>query len=151
MSKIRKPNGLNSKNCRLDCYAYACNLNKPQDYVGQIAGYEDKEFFSKEELVERLIADLMEEDIYVRQSSFEEITSDWEWKVCMFIVNTTSKDDFDYHFMREDQPRRWSHKFRRQKPKTTDLCGVTITDPRLAQINEKYNYSFVGFFILCPL
>ena len=69
----------------------------------------------------------------------------------MFIVNTTSKDDFDYHFMREDQPRRWSHKFRGQKPKTTDLCWVTITDPRLAQINAKYNYSFVGFFILCPL
>lgn len=151
MGKIKKPNGLHPKKRRLDCYAYACNLNKPQDYVGQIAGYEDKDVFSKEEVIERLIADMLEEDVYVREASYEETPSDWEWKICIFSVDTTDENEYDYHFLREDQPRRWLHKFRGQKPKTTDFEGITITDPRFAQINEKFNYSFVGFFILCPL
>lgn len=151
MGKIKKPNGLHPKKRRLDCYAYACNLNKPQDYVGQIAGYEDKDVFSKEEVIERLIADMLEEDVYVREASYEETPSDWEWKICIFSVDTTDENEYDYHFLREDQPRRRSHKFRGQKPKTTDFEGITITDPRFAQINEKFNYSFVGFFILCPL
>lgn len=84
MGKIKKPNGLHPKKRRLDCYAYACNLNKPQDYVGQIAGYEDKDVFSKEEVIERLIADMLEEDVYVREASYEETPSDWEWKICIF-------------------------------------------------------------------
>lgn len=75
MGKIKKPNGLHPKKRRLDCYAYACNLNKPQDYVGQIAGYEDKAVFSKEEVIERLIADMLEEDVYVREASYEETPS----------------------------------------------------------------------------
>ena len=119
MGKIKKPNGLHPKKRRLDCYAYACNLNKPQDYVGQIAGYEDKDVFSKEEVIERLIADMLEEDVYVREASYEETPSDWEWKICIFSVDTTDENEYDYHFLREDQPRRWSHKFRGQKPKTT--------------------------------
>lgn len=151
MGKLRKPTGLNPKNRRLDCYAYACNLNKPQDYIGQIAGYEDKDVFSKEEVIERLIADMIEKYVYVREASYEETTSDWEWKICLFVVETADEEEYDYHFMREDNPRRWSHKFRGEKPKTTDLRGITITDPRLAEINENYEYSFVGFFILCPL
>ena len=151
MGKIKKPNGLHPKKRRLDCYAYACNLNNPKDYVVHIAGYEDKDVFSKEEVIERLIADMLEEDVYVREASYEETPSDWEWKICIFSVDTTDENEYDYHFLREDQPRRWSHKFRGQKPKTTDFEGITITDPRFAQINEKFNYSFVGFFILCPL
>lgn len=109
MGKIKKPNGLHPKKRRLDCYAYACNLNKPQDYVGQIAGYEDKDVFSKEEVIERLIADMLEEDVYVREASYEETPSDWEWKICIFSVDTTDENEYDYHFLREDQPRRWSH------------------------------------------
>lgn len=73
MRSIKKPIGLNPTERRLDCYAYACNLNKPQDYVGQIAGYEDKGIFSKKEVIERLIADMTEEDIYVREASYEEL------------------------------------------------------------------------------
>jgi len=148
---IRKPNGLNPKNRRLDCYAYACNLNKPQDYIGQIAGYEDKDVFSKEEVIERLIADMIEKDVYVREASYEETTSDWEWKICLFVVETEDEEEYDYHFMREDNPRRWSHKFRGKKPTDKDISGTTITDPRLAEVSLTYNYSFVGFFILCPL
>lgn len=72
MRSIKKPIGLTPTERRLDCYAYACNLNKPQDYIGQIAGYEDKDVFSKEEVIERLIADMTEEDIYVREASYEE-------------------------------------------------------------------------------
>lgn len=94
---------------------------------------------------------MTEEDIYVREASYEETPSDWEWKICLFVVDTGNKEEYDYHFMREDKPRRWSHKFRGEKPKTTDLRGITITDPRLAEINKNYDYSFVGFFILCPL
>lgn len=67
MRSIKKPIGLTPTERRLDCYAYACNLNKPQDYVGQIAGYEDKGIISKKEVIERLIADMTEEDIYVRK------------------------------------------------------------------------------------
>lgn len=151
MVSIRKPNGLNPKNRRLDCYAYACNLNKPQDYIGQIAGYEDKDVFSKEEVIERLIADMIEKDVYVREASYEETTSDWEWKICLFVVETEDEEEYDYHFMREDNPRRWSHKFRGKKPTDKDISGTTITDPRLAEVSLTYNYSFVGFFILCPL
>ena len=80
MRSIKKPIGLTPTERRLDCYAYACNLNKPQDYIGQIAGYEDKDVFSKEEVIERLIADMTEEDIYVREASYEETPSDWEWR-----------------------------------------------------------------------
>ena len=151
MGKIKKPNGLHPKKRRLDCYAYACNLNKPQDYVGQIAGYEDKDVFSKEEVIERLIADMLEEDVYVREASYEETPSDWEWKICIFSVDTTDENEYDYHFLREDQPRRWSHKFRGKKPTDKDIYGATITDPRLAEVSLRYNYKFVGFFILCPL
>ncbi len=151
MGSIRKPTGLNPKNRRLDCYAYACNLNKPQDYIGQIAGYEDKDVFSKEEVIERLIADMIEKDVYVREASYEETTSDWEWKICLFVVETEDEEEYDYHFMREDTPRRWSHKFRGKKPTDKDISGTTITDPRLAEVSLTYNYSFVGFFILCPL
>lgn len=151
MGKLRKPTGLNPKNRRLDCYAYACNLNKPQDYIGQIAGYEDKDVFSKEEVIERLIADMIEKDVYVREASYEETTSDWEWKICLFVVETEDEEEYDYHFMREDNPRRWSHKFRGKKPTDKDISGTTITDPRLAEVSLTYNYSFVGFFILCPL
>lgn len=151
MGKIRKPNGLNPKNRRLDCYAYACNLNKPQDYVGQIAGYEDKGVFSKQELVERFIADMLEKDIYVREASYEETPSDWEWKICLFVVDTDNEEEYDYHFMREDNTRRWSHKFRGKKPTDKDISGATISDPRLAEVSLTYNYSFEGFFILCPL
>lgn len=119
--------------------------------LGKSPVNEDKDVFSKEEVIERLIADMLEEDVYVREASYEETPSDWEWKICIFSVDTTDENEYDYHFLREDQPRRWSHKFRGQKPKTTDFEGITITDPRFAQINEKFNYSFVGFFILCPL
>ena len=107
MRSIKKPIGLTPTERRLDCYAYACNLNKPQDYIGQIAGYEDKDVFSKEEVIERLIADMTEEDIYVREASYEETPSDWEWKICLFVVDTGNKEEYDYHFMREDKPRRW--------------------------------------------
>lgn len=151
MGKIRKPNGLNPNNRRLDCYAYACNLKKPQDYVGQIAGYENKYVFSKEEVIERLIADMLEEDVFVREASYEETPSDWEWKICLFVADTEAKEEYDYHFMREDKPRRWSHKYRGKKPTDKDIYGTTITDPRLAEVSLTYNYSFVAFFILCPL
>ena len=98
-----------------------------------------------------MIADMTEEDIYVREASYEETPSDWEWKICLFVVDTGNKEEYDYHFMREDRPRRWSHKFRGKKPTDKDIYGATITDPRLAEVSLRYNYKFVGFFILCPL
>lgn len=154
MKKLKKPTGFNPDNYPVkeaDCYAYAINFDKSIDYVGKIAGFKNKNYFSKEEIINRLISDMEKMNVFVRESSYEEELSEWEWKICVFYVKNGQNDEYDYHFMREDQKGRWSHKFRNKKPTDKDMDLQTIIDPRLAIINRRYNYSFVGFFALCPL
>ena len=154
MGRIRKPNGFNPEEYvwrNNDCYAYATNLKRPMDYIGDISGYKNKAHFSKEELIERLVSDMEKENVYVYETNFEQEPSDWEWKIAVFSVETSRKEKYDYHFMREDSNGRWSHKFRGEKPTDKDLDGIKIVDPRLATINKRYEYIFIGFFMLCPL
>ena len=72
------------------------------DYIGCISGYKNKAHFSKEELIERLVSDMEKENVYVYETNYEQEPSDWEWKIAIFSVETSRKEKYDYHFMRED-------------------------------------------------
>lgn len=127
-----------------NCYMYALNYRKRKlDDVGKISGLESKDYYDDEELIERLIKDCQVLGLDIRKSTYYEETKEGEWKIALF--STHDIEGYDFHFMREDECNRWSHKFRNKYPKKVDKSHVTIIDPREADIG---NYDFVSFFIL---
>ena len=55
-------------------------------------------------------------------------------------LSEDQKEDYDYHFMREDSHNSWSHKFRDEYPKRTDFKGKKIIDPRIADIGVLFSF-----------
>ena len=144
MRKIKRIDGFKPMdwNPKCSCYDYAINYPEPINYVGELSGFSgDIKSLTNEELFERLFCDMECLGIKIRKAKYNTKCRKREWKIAVFV----EEGDYDYHFMREDSHNSWSHKFRDEYPKRTDLIGRIITDPRKAAI---WKYEFVCFFIL---
>lgn len=120
---------------KANCYMYVLNYRGPHE-LGDI-GFSENEigYYDNDILVERLYQDMESLGIKIREANYQDIVEEEEWKIAVFS-NENMSIDFDFHFMREDEPKRWSHKFRWELPKKTDFSNTRIIDPRIADVRE---------------
>lgn len=133
-----------------NCYLYAISLlyDTPKLDPGEIAGLERKDYYSDEELVERVIADMNSMGLDFRESSLGEFVEDWtcSWKIAILNCETNSAN-YDYHFLREDRNMVWSQKFSDTQHATEyDEKYKLISNP--AEAKYSYNYHLVGYYVI---
>jgi len=134
-----------------NCYAYALNcpvkgnMSEKFNYVGAISGhkYNRKHHYTQEEFMLALNSDIKSLGRTLKESSLEEDVPKGFQKICVFLQIT--EDYCDFHFMREDHDKYWSHKRGwYSRPTNLDSNGGRITDPSNA-FNTKYR--FIGYFV----
>lgn len=134
------------------CYFYAINYMIPLKEnidVGEIGGIRPELYYTDFELIRRLYADMKALHAEIRRSSLEEVAGIREWKIAMFNSQSHNFEEYDYHFMREERPGLWSHKFVNVLPDTRDNNDDIIVDPRYADLTgSEVKYEFVDFFML---
>lgn len=128
---------------KTNCYMYAINYqkdNKPRD-VGELSGNLIKDYYTIDEIKERLFKDMKMLNIEIKKATYEDECLENGWKIALFY----REEDGDFHFLREDYHNRWSHKTKGRKPSNKDYSNATIIDPRWANLME---YEFVEFYKL---
>ena len=106
MRKIKRIDGFKPMDWNLECscYDYAINYPEPINYVGEFSGFSgEQESYTNEELFERLFCDMKCLGIKIRKAKYNTKCRKREWKIALFV----QKEDYDYHFMREDSHNSW--------------------------------------------
>ena len=142
---ISMPTGFNPSEWsrKTNCYMYAINYqkdNNPRD-VGELSGNLIKDYYTVDEIKERLFEDMKMLNMEIKKATYEEECLENEWKIALFY----REEDGDFHFLREDYHNRWSHKTKGRKPSNKDYSNATIIDPRWANLMD---YKFVEFYKL---
>lgn len=106
-----------------NCYSHAIGSTvcyKKLHRVGAISGKKkiDQEFFSEEEIIQLLYQDLKVLDLKIERSSEDEEIDSNQYKIALFIKRYADNKIHDYHFLRFDDTKGWSEKFRGQLPIT---------------------------------
>ena len=125
-----------------NCYSYAMGstvscLNLYR--VGAISGIKPLEepYFSTGEIIKLLYEDFREIDLTIERSSEEEVISENQYKIALFVKVYADNQIHDFHFARFEEGR-WSEKFRWQLPRD---IGTSL--------ENKYNFwpwRLVGIF-----
>jgi hypothetical protein len=125
-----------------NCYSYAMGstvscLNLYR--VGAISGRKPLEepYFSTGEIIKLLYEDFKEIDLTIERSSEEEVISENQYKIALFVKVYADNKIHDFHFTRFEDGR-WSEKFRWQLPRD---IGTSL--------KNEYNYwpwRLVGIF-----
>lgn len=125
-----------------NCYSYAIGSTYPclELYrIGAICGKKeiDKNFSSKEEIVELLYEDLKVLKLKIEKSSKDEKINSNQYKIALFVQIYADNKIHDYHFLRFDE-NGWSEKYKGEFPRKLEdnLMGKYTNWP----------WSFVGFF-----
>lgn len=128
---ISMPTGFNPSEWsrKTNCYMYAINYqkdNNPRD-VGELSGNLIKDYYTVDEIKERLFEDMKMLNMEIKKATYEEECLENEWKIALFY----REEDGDFHFLREDYHNRWSHKTKGRKPSNKDYSNATIIDRSL--------------------
>lgn len=125
-----------------NCYSYAMGstvscLNLYR--VGAISGIKPLEepYSSAGEIIKLLYEDFREIDLTIERSSEEEVISENQYKIALFVKVYADNKIHDFHFTRFEDGR-WSEKFRWQLPRD---IGTSL--------KNEYNYwpwRLVGIF-----
>lgn len=125
-----------------NCYSYAMGstvscLNLYR--VGAISGIKPLEepYSSAGEIIKLLYEDFREIDLTIERSSEEEVISENQYKIALFVKVYADNQIHDFHFTRFEDGR-WSEKFRWQLPRD---IGTSL--------KNEYNYwpwRLVGIF-----
>lgn len=100
-----------------NCYSHALGATFPelQLYrVGAISNNKpiDEKYTSIEEIKEFLFLDCKELQLEIQESSLEEVISDDEHKIALFVKVWANGQIADYHFWRYDNDLLWNEKWR---------------------------------------
>ena len=130
-----------------NCFAYAFNVNDPQQIKkcknencdipfhqpGMASGYE-KFKSGKSKTCPNMSARLFGDNYNVKMTTFTEKCPVGTSKIALIV-----DEDEDYHFLRQDSNKMWSHKPGARKVTNLDASGKKIYDPALADYNYKKN------------
>jgi len=122
--------------CKNNCYNYACNIQtNTLAQPGQAGGYVPSE---------------IDCDEYTKGAKFDglkEISYDESCIKCCYKVALVIWPGVDFHWYRQDDNGKWSHKPGITAARETDNSGNPIFDPRTAD-NGPYT-EFCGYFCVC--
>lgn len=128
-----------------NCFAYAFNVNDPEQMSkckdkncnipfhqpGMASGYEK---FKSEKIktCPNMSARLFGDNYNVKMTTFKDKCPVGTSKIALIV-----DEDEDYHFLRQDSNKMWSHKPGARKVTDLDASGKKIYDPALADYNYK--------------
>lgn len=120
-----------------NCYSYALGVFEDIDFLrpGEISEMEYKSVYTDEELLERVISDLIALGLEVTVSNGEEIIDDeYSWKIA--VLNGVVDGNYlgyDYHFLKQGRNQKWFHKHPYdQCPTQYDSRNKVIENPETA-------------------
>ncbi len=135
-NEYNSTNVINHTNCF--SHAIGSTLSCLELYrVGAICGRKDIEadYFSVEEIVDLLFADLSALDLKIEPSFIGDIMNSNQYQIALFVKIYADHKIHDYHFFRNDSYG-WSEKWRTYKPRMMD--GF--------QMLNYFPWNFVGIF-----
>ena len=140
-----------------NCFAYAYNINdkeqmakckekdcnQPFPQPGYGSGYE-KFNSSKPKTCPNMVARLIGDNPNVEMTTFEKKCPAGSSKIALIV-----DENEDYHFLRQDSNKLWSHKPGARKVTNLDASGKRIYDPALADFNYKGNNGYLDYDTFC--
>lgn len=140
-----------------NCFAYSFNINDPKQIKkcknkncdvpfhqpGLVSGYPN--FSSKlPKTCPNMMARLFGDNPNIKMTTFEEKCPVGTSKIALII-----DENEDYHFLRQDSNKYWSHKPGARKVTNRDASDRLIYDPALANYNYLDNNGHLNYDIFC--
>ena len=140
-----------------NCFAYAYNINDPEQISkckekdcnipfaqpGLASGYE-KFKSSKPKTCPNMIARQMGDNPNIEMSTFTQKCPAGSSKIALIV-----DENEDYHFLRQDSNKYWSHKPGARKVTNLDASDKLIYDPALANFNYKDKNGYLDYDMFC--
>lgn len=136
---------------QVNSYAYALDLKmkdkkKQIFFPGGISSKDtSKEVFSSDILVERIIRDLYFLGFMVKEEDKQMQLAEGEYRIAIYFIpaNISKRKPLHYHFVRQDNSKKWSH-----KPSIEAKAEVFLAESDEPPSLEKYGYRLKKVLII---